>query len=201
MSECKNRWLVRRLLNKILKDARMPLGTAYRKSLKGSMESRSCAASKATNYLAVLKTAPRNAPVPVSLYKVISELRSTAANVRLNAQTRMRAIERLLLIEGVDVPRQDDPTERLICQEMGIAQKPETPLVKRVRNGARNQALADIRVTLNEDIESGRIKTLDDAVHYLRLPELESRAPLPEVSLSELHKAELQAALQLMGRK
>jgi hypothetical protein len=88
----------------------------------------------------------------------------------------MLAIERLLLLEGVDVPRQDDATERFICEQCGIAPpvKPDSVTTTDIRAAARRQALTDIIVCFTTDRANGAFKSLDDIV--LRLPEQEAPA-------------------------
>lgn len=176
----RGRRAIRQLLRKILTDNRQPVisgnRSSYRRALKGGIEARSYACKRATDYLSQLRVAPDTKPFPPSLRQTVAELRKQGADVRLNAATRMLAIERLLLLEGVDVPRQDDATERFICEQCGIAapQKPDSATTTDVRAAARRQALTDIQECFVTDRANGAFKSLGDIV--LRLPEQEAPA-------------------------
>jgi hypothetical protein len=141
-------------------------------------------------------------PIRGRLSPVVADLRKTMNDKRLKSIVRMQAAERLMHIAGFDVPRHHEAFDALVNELLNLApvEKPESITVVKVRKGARSQALSEIRDALQRDIEAGRIRTLSDAVAHLRLPEQAPTAPLPEVSIAEVHKDELNRALELIGR-
>jgi hypothetical protein len=185
----RNRTITRRLLKKLLRDDRTPvLGlnnmTAYRRSLKGGLEARTVCVQKATEYLSLLKITPETKrPLSPSLNQTVSECRKIAGSIRIAATARMQAIERLLLLEGVDVPRQGDATEQFIYQELGLsAPEPETSTTaQKIRDGARRAALDEVRKNYLLDLSEGRFRgrSASEIAECLRLDGMEPVA-IPE---------------------
>jgi hypothetical protein len=185
----RNRTITRRLLKKLLRDDRTPvLGlnnmTAYRRSLKGGLEARTVCIGKATEYLSLLRITPETRkPLPPSLNQTVSECRKIAGSIRIAATARMQAIERLLLLEGVDVPRQGDATEQFIYQELGLsAPEPvESLSATKIRDGARRAALNEVRKNYLLDFSEGRFRgrSASEIAENLRLDGMEPVA-IPE---------------------
>jgi hypothetical protein len=179
----RNRTIVRRLLKKLLTDDRRAVGLNSRRYLKGGCVERSSIIRQATAYISLLRITPKSEkPLPTSLNNTVSELRKIGADVRLTATVRLRACEKLLSLEGVNVPRDDDATWALFDMVLGTTapEEEETVTAKKIRTGARSAALDSIRKALRDDVASGRITTLKDAVEHLRLSESEPTAPLPD---------------------
>src|SRR5713101_7604657 len=168
----RGRTIVRRLLKKLLKDDRRAVGLNSRRYLKGGCVERSSIIRQATAYISLLRITPENGRLlPTSLNNTVAELRKIGGDVRLTATVRLRACEKLLFLEGVNVPRDDDATWTLFDTVLGIS-APEKELAvtsTKIRKGARLEALSSIRKALKEDIAEGRISTLQDAVTHLRL--------------------------------
>ncbi len=181
------------LLRRLLRDNRVPVsGTraGYRRSLKGSLESRSAACRCATDFLSRLNLAPEAKPFPTSLRVLVAELRQQAGDIKLTASVRLLAISRLCLIEGLNVDRQNDATEQVICEACGIGDppaKPDSLTTQDVRAAARRQALTEVRNNYLTDAREGRFAGLDhaqvaDALRY------DDTAPVEMPSLTERNK-------------
>jgi hypothetical protein len=120
----------------------------------------------------MLKLAPAvSRPFPSALISTVAELRKLAADVRVGALTRLRAVEKLLLLEGLDVPRRGDATEALIDSVLGTSPpvREEGSYPQRLRRANRSAALEDITRMFKEDLGNGLFRTVNDVV--LRLPE------------------------------
>lgn len=190
--------IIRRSLKRLIKQNSVePSAQAgYRKCLKGGSLARSQATKKAREYLAVMAVeAPEVRVTPPALNNVLAELRESANNIRLHCTARIQNLEKLLRIAGFSCGvHHGDATDALIDSILGTT-TPEnrTPTVIKVRAGARNQALADIRAAFEQDRAAGLFRTLNDA--QLRLPE-QSPIAKSEQGLSEAQKSAIDAAIE-----
>jgi hypothetical protein len=199
----RNRIAVRQLLLKILKDDRTP---AHRKSLKGALEARTRCIQRANEYLNLLKMTPvpQRVSLPVSLNRTVAECRKVAGSIRLGCNARMEAIEKLLYLEGLEVPQTDSPTWALIHRELGTkAPEPEVSshdpaYLKNTRAAARRACLKDIQLFMLDNADALRGLSIEEIANRLRLPENKETAP--EV-LSEESKLKIQDALARLGGK
>jgi hypothetical protein len=115
------------------------------------------------------------------LNNIVAELRKIGGNVRLTATVRIRACEKLLFLQGINVPRDDDATWALFDTVLGTTapETEETMTAKTVRAGARNQALRDVRDCYLKDLRDGRFsgKSPEEIAEHFRLPETEPVLP------------------------
>lgn len=195
--------ILKKALRSVIKDNRkregQVVGTLWRASLKGSAAERSAVCRQVEEWLSAIRLEkPECRPLPNGLIRVVSEIRKSAMDIRLTATTRRVACGRLLRIEGFTVaPRGEEPTDKLLDQFYGKLPEPPPPTYvhRRVRDQNRRRALDDVRAALISDIETGRIRNLDEAVVQLRLPEMEA-APLPAPpSLAEQNRDVIDAAV------
>jgi len=210
MNESRSRIAVRRLLLKILKDDRTPVllnQTAYRRSLKGGLEARTRCIRLANEYLSLLKITPVHPrALPVSLNRTVAECRKVAGSIRLSCTARMEAIEKLLYLEGLEVPQTASPTWALIHRELGTsAPEPEVSshdpqylIGKRAVN--RKRALDEVRRNYLQDAADGRLAGLthEQIAQALRLDGMEP-VDMPE-DAPVIEKEKLTAAIAAFRR-
>jgi hypothetical protein len=95
-----------------------------------------------------------------------------------------------MLLEGYEIRVHwtPDAVDDLCAKYFSIRPKPTevevyTPSVSVIykRDAARRQAVFDIKSTMREDFDTGRIKSVTDAINYLRLPEQPFAGPAPNL--------------------
>ncbi len=200
----RNRIAVRQLLLKLLKDDRTP---AHRKSLKGALEARTRCIQQANEYLNLLKMTPApQRALPVSLNRTVAECRKLAGSIRLGCTARMEAIEKLLYLEGLEVPQTDSPTWELIHRELGTsAPEPEVSshdpvYLVNIRERNRTRALDEVRRNYLQDAADGRLAGLthEQVAQALRLDGMEP-VNMPE-DAPAIDKEKLAAAIAAFRR-
>jgi hypothetical protein len=192
----RSRIAVRRLLLNILKDDR----TSARCKLKGALAARTRCIERVNEYLACLKLAPvAPVAVPVSLNRTVAECRKVAGSIRLSCTARMEAIEKLLYLEGLEVPQTASPTWALIHRELGTSTpEPEVSshdpqYLKNKRASARRACLKDIQQFMLDNADALRGLSIEEIASRLRLPETESERAVPA---TQEQKDKMQAALE-----
>lgn len=191
----RNRLITRHLLNDILKEGN---------GLRGSRREKTSVVQQAVSYLALLKLAPQTkSGLPPSLNETVRNLRRIAADKKLVALSRLKAIRKLLVIEGIELPaanrngQEIDAVEDFIRQEMNIA-RPEriTKTFQEQRAEQRRQALYEIKTNFLRDHNEGRFRGMsaEQIAEWLRLDDMEP-APVKVDSMREFDDA-LEAVLQ-----
>lgn len=175
--------MLRRLAKHLVWSSRLECGSGRlkRKILIGSPQEKAQAVRRTENLLALCQSwiDGTGCKTPPSLNPMVAALRKTAGDCRMSASGRVIALSRLALIAGLPVACYWDlePLDELIISSTGRkyarATKPEStaPTAVNKRQMSRNRAVWDIKATLKADADAGRIKSVSDAIQFLRLPE------------------------------
>jgi hypothetical protein len=141
--------------------------------------------------------------LPVALRSTVADLRKAAADPKTYALARAKNIGRLMWIAGFDIKLvwEKAPVDMLIEKLSGRKMAEIQPCVTRReverRMGMRSCCLKEIKAALVEDIEAGRVKSLNDAIEQLRLPETPPKVDA-QINLAEKNRNELDSVLSMM---